>query len=306
MNTMMAFVLPSASAMTLQVRTGRLAGDWATSGADGNRHTSRPHHPFLSRRATLATPLSTNVPCSSSGVPPLKMMSTNTPSTGRRAKIVEGPFNGQFGSWNLTQGDVDDVQVYRSCLLACAGTSAAAIALALTVGLDAPPRLYDALALLSSIAFGGALQTIHIYARPLHTALKALWALGLAGGITLAISPLTATVQADGVAAAGVMLSAYQHPALLLAFGWQFVALTGLFIKEAVCFGRTEALLLIALVPILSGGHFLNVLPMQTEQSGAILFSSLFLLFALRKFTQPATDDIGDMSVFQYFDSNSK
>lgn len=226
-------------------------------------------------------------------------MSTNAPTSARRAKVVEGPFTGQYGEWYLTQGDVEDVTFYRSCLLASACSLATATALSLTTGVGIPPRVYDVLALLSSLAFGGALQTIHIYVRPLHTGLKVLWVLGLLGGLALGVSPLTATP--EGVS--GVMMSAWDHPALLLAFGWQFVALTGLFFKEAICFGRLEALLLMGVMPVLAGGHFLSLLPVQAEQATGALFAGLFVFFALRKFTQASTDDLGDKSVFQYLDS---
>lgn len=211
--------------------------------------------------------------------------------TSRGAKIVGGPFDGQYGPWYLKQSDVDGVNVYRVCLLISSLSAAAATTLSLTAGQTASSVTYDALALISSLAFGGALQTIHIYAKPLHNLLKILWVAGFAGAIALAASPLTNHTVTQAV---------LERPALLLAVGWQLVALTGLFVKEAVCFGRTEATLLIALVPALSAGHFLQIAPLALERPAAGLFAALFVFFSLRKFTQPPTDDIGDMSIFEY------
>jgi len=61
------------------------------------------------------------------------------------------------------------------------------------------------------------------------------------------------------------VLSTFEKPELLLASGWVFVALTGLFFKEWACFQRTEASAGFALVPIVTGGHFLGILPPQAE-----------------------------------------
>jgi uncharacterized integral membrane protein len=62
-----------------------------------------------------------------------------------------------------------------------------------------------------------------------------------------------------------LVLSTFEKPELLLASGWVFVALTGLFFKEWACFQRTEASAGFALVPIVTGGHFLGILPPQAE-----------------------------------------
>lgn len=206
-----------------------------------------------------------------------------------------GPYKGQFGSWYLRQGDVDGVNTYRLCLLLSALSAATGTGLALTEGNTVPATVYDGLALASSLAFGGALQTIHIYAKPLHQLLKILWLAGFVGAVALATSPLTEH---------SVVPAVIDHPALLLAVGWQLVALTGLFVKEFFCFHRTEASLLIALVPLLSGGHFFQILPLSLERPGTAVFAALFVFFALRKFSQPATDDIGDMSVFDHLEKN--
>jgi len=209
----------------------------------------------------------------------------------RGSNIVEGPFDGQYGQWSLTQADADGVMIYRVALAVMALAMSSVATLALTAGSDVPSLAYDALYFTSTAAFGVALANIHIYMKPMHNLLKASWGVGAAASVALCLSPLLTN---------GLVQDTYAHPALLLAIGWQFVALTGLFVKEAFCFGRFEALSLIALVPVLAGGHFLGVLPDTVERGGAAAFAALFLLFAARKFMQPARDDIGDMSVFHH------
>lgn len=207
-------------------------------------------------------------------------------------KILEGPIEGKFGNWYLRQSDANGVLVYRAAVASMSLCMSAAAALAVTKGTEIPSLVYDALYFANLASFGVALQTIHIYMKPLHNALKTLWGLALASSVALSLSPL--------LSGNGLVVEVYNHPALLLAIGWQFVALTGLFIKEAACFGRFEAISLIFLVPFLAGGHFLGFLPSSLESYGAIGFAAFFLLFSARKFTQPAKDDIGDMSVFEH------
>lgn len=115
--------------------------------------------------------------------------------------------------------------------------------------------------------------------------------MGTVGTLAMLVAPFT-----DHSA----VVHAFNHPVFLLAIGWQFVAMTGLFIKEAFCFGRAEALALILLTPVITGSHFLQLLPQPIEQQAAIAYSVFFAVFSFRKFLQPEADDIGDMSVFQH------
>ena len=59
--------------------------------------------------------------------------------------------------------------------------------------------------------------------------------------------------QPEFIAPAPELNSNVQRPELLLASGWVFVALTGLFFKEFACFQRWEASALFAILPILTG-----------------------------------------------------
>lgn len=78
------------------------------------------------------------------------------------------------------------------------------------------------------------------------------------------------------------------------------MALTGLFFKEAACFGRVEAIALAVLVPVLTGGHFVGVLSEQMKVWGGGTFVALFVVFAIRKLLQERLDDVGDLSVFEH------
>mmetsp|Transcript_37617 Transcript_37617/g.88014 ORF Transcript_37617/g.88014 Transcript_37617/m.88014 type:complete len:141 (-) Transcript_37617:149-571(-) len=127
--------------------------------------------------------------------------------------------------------------------------------------------------------------------KPMHDFLKVLWGAGVAGSL--------------GVLALGeshsLIMATYEQPALLLAWGWVFVALTGLFFKEFACFQRWEASALFALTPLLTGGHFLGVIGGDVQQGMAIALSAVFTFFAARKFTQPYYADIGDKTIFNLF-----
>lgn len=230
--------------------------------------------------------------------PAVRMTQQSTsPSSSSSEKVLSGPYAGKYGDWYLTKGDATGVQTYRAALAGMSMSAALSILLALSLGRSVSPLVYDALFGVCTISFGIALQTIHIYLRPLHNALKVCWGLGALGSIVLLASPLTDH---------SIVMSVQDHPVLLLAVGWQMIALTGLFIKEAACFGRREAAGLIALTPLLSAGKFLNVLPETVEQGGAAVFAVLFLVFAARKFTQPTTDDLGDKSVFDHLEKGGE
>ena len=205
-------------------------------------------------------------------------------------EILDGPFEGRYGSWYLTQHDADTVKIYRVALCVMAACTTISTGLALTQS-QVSAQIYDVLFLVSTGAFGVALKNIHIYMKPLHKTLNFLYAAGLAGALGLLASPVTEHA---------IVSQTYQHPTLLLAIGWQFVALTGVFIKEAFCFGRLEALALIALTPILTGGHFLGVLGPDLEKAGALTYVLFFLIFCSRKIVQDVVDDLGDMSVFEH------
>jgi len=209
-------------------------------------------------------------------------------------KIVEGPFKGEFGTWFVYEEDAAEVLTYRASLLVAALSVASGAALASAPGIlaAAPPPAwaFDVCAGLFLASFGVSLATIHIYMKPLHNMLKVLWGSGVVGSLAVIASDPTHSL----------VLSTVQHPLQLLASGWVFVALTGLFFKEFACFQRWEASALFALVPIVTGGHFLGLLGAGAEGAMLDAIAFVFCFFAARKFSQPLKADIGDKTVFEF------
>jgi len=216
-------------------------------------------------------------------------------SSSDTSNVVDGPFEGRFGNWVLTQDDVDGVMLYRKSLLVCAFAS---IFASVPVFLPSDSLTQSSAALLSDIGFiaavgslGIALQSIHIYMRPLHNALKVFYSVGVAGAV------LSAALHNFGFVSV-----VSDDPSVLFAFGWIFVASTGLFFKEVFCFGRAEAFALTVLTPVLCLGHVSHSLPLGAEKGLLSICMGSLLVFALNKFSMPITNDLGDKSVFEYLE----
>jgi uncharacterized integral membrane protein len=213
---------------------------------------------------------------------------------GSEKRVVEGPFEGQFGTWVVDEDDAAEVLVYRGSLVVAAFAVATGCGMALLPVLTggAAPAAWslDLAAAVFLGAFGVSLKTIHIYMKPMHDMLKALWLGGVVGSIAVLAASETHSL----------VLASYLDPINLLGPGWAFVALTGLFFKEFACFQRLEASVLFGLVPLLTGGHFLHFLPLGVEQGFAAALAGSFVFFAIRKFDLPLKADIGDKTVFAY------
>ncbi len=197
-------------------------------------------------------------------------------------------YQGQFGEFTITQADRHGVIIYRAGLLVAALCFAIATGLALwqpQIALKVLTPLYTGFALGLAVS----LVMIHIYMASLHRALQVFWAIGAIASLAVAhFSPEP------------FALTVYQQPMTLLGVGFVFVALTGIFFKEAFCFNRAETKVLVPIVPVLLLGHLTGVLPIVLEKSLLIVWATLFLVFALRKLVQAIPDDIGDKSVFTY------
>lgn len=199
-------------------------------------------------------------------------------------------YQGHFGEFTISQDDRIEVVIYRGAMLLAASTFALGTILFLLFG----PQAYilswlTGLFMCFSVAIGVSLATIHIYMSALHRALQIFWAIGSSAAVYIAItqpSPLIA--------------STYQQPLHLFGVGWLFVALTGIFFKEAFCFNHGETKLLTGVVPILLLGHWLNWLPIIGEKVLLGTWAVLFMIFASRKILKPIPPDIGDKSVFEY------
>ena len=96
----------------------------------------------------------------------------------------------------------------------------------------------------------------------------------------------------------------YSQALSLFGIGFTFVALTGIYFKEAFCFNRLETKALTFLVPLLLIGHLIGILPVNVEAALLAVWTALFLIFAWRKSWQAIPPDIGDKSVFEYLKNN--
>ncbi|WP_287129067.1 DUF2301 domain-containing membrane protein [Candidatus Cyanaurora vandensis] len=198
-------------------------------------------------------------------------------------------YQGQFGSYTITPADRREVKVYRSALVVMCGSFALGVAWALA-GL--PWEGLTAIYGVFCLSLGVALWTIHIYMKLLHRALQGLWGIGVLASVGIALrlpGPLALTV--------------VQYPATIWGVGFVFAALTGLLIKETLCFRWTESSLLVPLVPLVLLAHLIGVLSLSAGQVAFVVIAGLLLTFAARKTWQPLDPDIGDKSVFAYLKS---
>ncbi|MGB5592817.1 MAG: DUF2301 domain-containing membrane protein [Crocosphaera sp.] len=199
-------------------------------------------------------------------------------------------YQGQFGQFTITPEDLRGVKIYRSGLVLSAISFA--LSSGLILGRGATPLTLSLLTPLFTIfclGLGISLITIHIYLIPLHRLLQVSWGIGTISAIIMAL-----TCQEP------LALFIYHNPVTLFGVGFVFVALTGIYFKEAFCFNRLETKFLTPLVPTLLLGHLLGVLPVGVEQILLGVWTGLFIIFALRKVIQPLVPDIGDKSVFTY------
>ena len=204
-------------------------------------------------------------------------------------------YEGQFGNFTITQSDRIGVMIYRGGLLVAALSFALASWLVLSQG-NTPTVLaaLTPLYVLFCTALGVSLLTIHIYLAVLHRFLQICWGIGVIASTVLALQ------NSEPLA-----LFVYNHPVAILGVGFTFVALTGIYFKEAFCFNRLETKFLTPLVPMLLLGHLTGMLPPSWEQVLLGVWTILFLVFAWRKVVQAIPADIGDKSVFAYLKNQS-
>jgi uncharacterized integral membrane protein len=207
-------------------------------------------------------------------------------------------YQGQFGTFTVTDRDRQSVIVYRSALmLAAISFGIGVLVLIFQPAQIASPsstilNLGTCLYLLLSIALGIALATIHIYMKILHRTLQVFWAIGCISAVILMLyyhQPIGSIV--------------YEQPVTILGIGFMFAGLTGIFFKEAFCFNRFETKILTFLVPITLLGHLFRFLPENIKVISLVVWAGLFLVFAIRKAIQPIPPDIGDKSVFAYLET---
>lgn len=203
-------------------------------------------------------------------------------------------YQGHFGEFTISKADRLEVVVYRGALLFASLTFALGVVLLLSLGPTASVlSLLTGLFACFSVSLGISLATIHIYMSSLHRALQMFWVTGSLIALYIALT------QTEPLA-----LAIYSHPLHLFGVGWVFVALTGIFFKEAFCFNHWETKLLTGIVPLLLMGHWLQWLSTTVESILLMAWASLFLIFAMRKIIKPIPPDLGDKSVFDYLHQN--
>jgi uncharacterized integral membrane protein len=199
-------------------------------------------------------------------------------------------YKGQYGNFVITDSDRLEVIIYRLGLLIAGLSFTAASILILWKGANSPVlAVITPLFYLFCLGLAVSLIYIHIYLDILKKILQFSLLIGLISALILDIK----TEQ-------NLSLFIYNNPLSLLGVGFSFVALTGIYFKEAFCFNRLETKFLTVIVPLLLLGHLIGILPLNIEQLLLSIWTLLFLVFLARKATQPIPPDIGDKSVFTY------
>jgi len=205
----------------------------------------------------------------------------------------DGPeLQGVYGPYRITAADRREVLGYRLSLgLAALAQAALLLQWHWRGGEGAWLWLLPLAA-----GIGLALRWIHIYLRPLHQALQALWLLGCLGllGLAWRVGPaaMASQVSADG--------------RWIWAIGPLFAALAGIGFKEFFCFRRAEAIGVTLLLPVALLGHLSGLLPPLLVGQLLALEAALLLVLCLRKLPMAAAADVGDKSVFAYLEEQRR
>lgn len=202
-------------------------------------------------------------------------------------------YEGVYGPWQVTEQDVKEVWAYRSGIILAAVCSAIAF-VGGQAGQDIfPAAAMNALCVLAALGFGTSLVLIHIYVSEIKQTMQFLFSTGVVAALVLGV--MTASAEATSVPT-----YVAQHPISTLFVGPAFAAVTGVAIKEGLCYGKPEAGFLAAITPVWLLGHLSGSFSSQADSAAAGLFVLVFCTFAARKLSQAVEDDIGDGSVFLF------
>ncbi|CAL5349609.1 hypothetical protein CsSME_00036609 [Camellia sinensis var. sinensis] len=206
-------------------------------------------------------------------------------------------YQGFYGPWTVDSSDVREVISYRSGLV----TAAASFVIAASTAFlpdnmsftDLIKQNLDFFYALGATGLGLSLLLIHIYVTEIKRTLQALWALGVLGSLATYLSLAQPT---------GHNLIQYviDNPTAVWFVGPLFASLTGLVLKEGLCYGKLEAGILTFVIPSVLLGHLTGLMDDGVKVTLLGMWMALFVIFAGRKFTQPIKDDIGDKSVFMF------
>eukprot|EP00775_Hariotina_reticulata_P003092 gene3092-3371_t len=206
-------------------------------------------------------------------------------------------YQGVYGPWKVEPEDIAEVMSYRAGLTV---TVAAFITLSLLTTKATSTGPADAadvaalaalnpLSLLGCAALGLSLIQIHIYVTEIKRAIQGLWLLGVIGGSYLVLThpeqPLPLLVAENAWAT--------------FLVGPVAAAVTGVAIKEGLCYGKPEAAALAVLLPFLCLCHLVGA-GAELQQGLVAAVCATAAVFAARKYSQPVKDDIGDKSVFMF------
>lgn len=205
-------------------------------------------------------------------------------------------YQGMFGPWKIEPADEFEVWSYRVGLTATMAAFVGSAVISGTAGssVDAAGMAVQALnplCLLGALGLGVSLVQIHIYVDPLKKALQVLWLLGVLGAVYVASQqpeqPLPLLIA--------------QQPWTIWFVGPAAAAVTGVAIKEGLCYGKPEATMLAVLLPLLCLSHLGGELVAPQVQAALLAgVCAAGAVFAARKYSQPVKDDIGDKSVFEF------
>eukprot|EP00892_Ulva_mutabilis_P011641 jgi/Ulvmu1/884/UM100_0039.1 len=198
--------------------------------------------------------------------------------------------DGIYGAWSVDDADIAEVLGYRAGIILSALCATAVFAAAgATDEQLLPPAALNALCLAGTAGFGASLVLIHIYVTEIKRTIQALFLFGALGEVWLMASKDQAAV--NFVA---------EHPWATLLVGPAFAAVTGVAIKEGLCYGKPNAASLALVTPFWLMGHLTKLMPPTVDKVFAGVFIANFLYFASQKVTQNIKDDIGDKSVFTF------
>ena len=205
-----------------------------------------------------------------------------------RAEKENVVYEGAYGSWTIDDDDRREVLLYRAGLSVCAASAALGTALSFAPETLSTP-LYNPICFVGILGFGLSLTQVHMYAAEIKKTIQALWGFGALGAVYVAATQDTA-----------LPVSVALNPGYVWLVGPFFAAMTGLAIKEGLCYGKLEAALLTFLIPTTLLGHLSQTVPSEALHylmTGCVI---LFGILASRKYSQPVKDDIGDKSVFTF------
>ncbi|KAK9751214.1 hypothetical protein RND81_02G250600 [Saponaria officinalis] len=206
-------------------------------------------------------------------------------------------YQGVYGPWTIEPSDVREVVLYRSGLVVAATSfvvaSSAAFLPESFMLRDLVDSNLDLLYLFGAAGLGVSLYLIHIYVTEIKRTLQALWLSGSVGSL-LAYFTLARP------AGLGLVHYVLHNPAAIWFIGPLFASLTGLVIKEGLCYGKLEAALLAFIIPTCLLGHLTGTMDDGVKTCLLGVWVAFFAIFSARKFTQPLKDDIGDKSVFMF------